>query len=150
MLRFRLKCVPPTANHQRKKIVTIRAKGRKPFSKLADDDGLVKAKDLLDALLLPHQPDEPVRGPVQLCLTFTWPFPKDTPKRDLALGSVWRTSRPDCDNLAKTITDRLVALRFLHDDSDVAVLLVAKVIGGDPGIDVGISTLSLSPKEFAT
>lgn len=136
MLAFTLACVPPTANHQRKRIVRI-----KGFARLADQPELVAAKAMLDALLLPYQPKEPVVGPVALSLAFTWPWRASEPHKRRVLGRVPHTSRPDADNLAKTLTDRLVALRFLEDDAAVADLHVTKWWGDTPGIAVQLHSL---------
>lgn len=126
-----LACIPPTVSHHHKRIVRV---GR--FSRLADKPELVAAKATLDALLLPHQPAQPVAGPVALVLAFTWPWRASEPHKRRVLGRVPHTSRPDADNLAKTLTDRLVALRFLEDDAAVADLHVTKWWGDTPGIAV--------------
>jgi Holliday junction resolvase RusA-like endonuclease len=136
-MAFRLNCVPPTANHQRKRIVKI---GK--FSRLADKPELVAAKAMLDELLLPHQPPAPVPGPYVMTLEFTWPWRASESKRVRALGRIPHTSRPDCSNLTKTIEDRLVALRFMDDDNAVVDLRVRKFWGDDPGIVVAIATLT--------
>lgn len=130
-----LRCVPPKTSHHAKRIVQVRA-----FRRLADTPELVASKAMLDELLLRVQPAAPVMGPVQLALMFTWPW--------LALGShslkfrsrgrVPHTSKPDLTNVAKTIEDRLVALRFIEDDRAVVDLRLTKFWGDDPGILVTI------------
>lgn len=140
MINFHLDCVPPTTTHQRKRIVRV-----KKWSKLADTPELEAAKDMLDSLLLPHQPPEPIAGPVWLELEFTWPWLRSHGKRLRASRpSVPHTSKPDCSNLAKTLEDRLVALRFIEDDRKVTQLLVSKRWGNHPGIAVTILPASLN------
>jgi Holliday junction resolvase RusA-like endonuclease len=129
-------CVPPTTSHHAKRIVQVGA-----FKRLADRPELVGAKAMLDELLLPHQPVAPVTGPVKLSIEFTWPWRKSEPKRNLALGRMRHTSKPDCDNAAKTLTDRLAALRFIEHDQGVAELRVTKWWGAEPGIVVRIEPL---------
>lgn len=133
---FHLACVPPTANHQSKKIVRV---GK--FSKLADSEGLVAAKDMLDALLLPHQPKDPVPPPIELRLSFCWPWPSGASKKRVAAGSEWKTTSPDADNLCKTLADRLAALRFIRNDAEIASLHVTKEYGDTPGILVSIEQM---------
>lgn len=133
MLVFHLSCVPPTASHHRKRIVRV---GR--FSRLADAGSLVAAKEAIDVLLLPHRPAAPIAGPVKLSLEFTWPWRTAETKKVRALGRVYRTTRPDCSNLAKTTEDRLVAMRFIEDDGLVVSLSVRKFYGDTPGIRVEI------------
>jgi Holliday junction resolvase RusA-like endonuclease len=108
------------------------------FARLADKPELVAAKAMLDSLLLPHQPAAPIVGPVRLTLAFTWPWRASESQRIRAQGAVPHTSRPDADNAAKTIVDRLVALRFLEDDARVCDLRVTKWWGSVPGIDIAI------------
>lgn len=130
-MTFHLPCVPPTATHHSKRIVRV---GK--FSRLADSDLLVTAKETIDTLLIQHRPTAPLAGAVSLTLEFTWPWRSSDTKRTRALGRVPRTTRPDCSNLAKTTEDRLVAMRFLEDDGQVVELIVRKYFGDDPGINV--------------
>jgi Holliday junction resolvase RusA-like endonuclease len=136
MLAFHVPCVPPTANHQRKKIVRVGT-----WTRLADRPELVAAKDMLDALLVPHRPVAPATGATMLTLVFVWPWRKGESKRNRALGRIPRTTKPDCSNAAKTLEDRLVALRFLEDDAIVTRLVVEKYWGDDAGIGVRIEAL---------
>lgn len=135
-LRFTLTCVPPKTNHQRKKIVRV---GK--WTRLADRDELVAAKDMLDALLLPHQPPSPLVGPVTLDLEFVWPWLASHSKKVRALGRIPHTSKPDCSNVAKTLEDRIAALRFIEDDKHVVNLRITKWWGDQPGICVAIQEI---------
>jgi len=134
VIHFHVSCVPPKTSHHAKRIVKL---GK--FSRLADKPELVASKAMLDSLLLPHQPKEPITGPVSMRLEFTWPWLASHPKKTKALGRIPHTSRPDLSNLAKTIEDRLVALRFMEDDNAVVELTLLKWWGDEPGIDVRIS-----------
>lgn len=131
MIEFFLVCVPPTANHQNKRIVRM-AK----WHKLADAPELVAAKEMIDGLLTPHRPLLPQLGPVTLTLEFTWPWRAGESLKTRARRLIPRTSRPDCSNIAKTTEDRLTALRFINDDNQVVELVVRKFFGDHPGIGV--------------
>lgn len=131
MIALWLPCVPPTTTHQAKRIVRVRR-----FATLADKPELRAAKDMLDALLLPHQPAAPLVGPYRLTLRFVYPWRKGESKARRMAGSQPHTSRPDASNLAKTLEDRLVALRFIEDDNAAWQLLVIKEWGNEPGIRV--------------
>lgn len=135
-LAFVVICVPPRTSHHAKRIVRI---GK--WSRLADKPELVAAREMLDVLLLPHQPSAPVTGPVSLELEFTWPWRASEGRRRRDLGRVPMTSRPDCSNVTKTIEDRLVALRFIDDDNAVVDLHVLKWWGDSPGIRIAIRPL---------
>jgi Holliday junction resolvase RusA-like endonuclease len=131
VIEFFLVCVPPTANHQNKKIVRI-AK----WHKLADEPELVKAKEMIDGLLTPFRPPAPLQGPLTLTLEFTWPWRTSDSQRTRARRLIPRTSRPDCSNLAKTTEDRLAQLLFMPDDAFVVELVVRKFFGDHPGIGI--------------
>lgn len=135
-LSFVLSCVPPTASHHSKKIVRV---GK--WTRLADTDRLVTAKQTIDTLLLAHQPKSPLTGWLSLTLEYTWPWRSSDSKRVRAMGRVPRGTRPDCSNLAKTTEDRLVALRFMEDDGQVVQLIVRKYFGNHPGIAIAIAPL---------
>jgi Holliday junction resolvase RusA-like endonuclease len=141
-MRFHLNCIPPKTSHHHKKITTIRTKAGGEFRKLVDRPELVAAKGLLEELLIGYRPDVPVLGPYVLTLEFTWPWRKSEKKRTLALGRIPHVSRPDCSNLAKTLEDRLVSLRFIDDDNAVSELRVRKYWGDTPGIVVSMETVT--------
>lgn len=130
-LSFFLPCVPPTATHHHKRIVRVGA-----FSRLADKPELIEARQFLEALLERYQPAEPLRGAVTLELAFTWPWLKGHSAKVRAGGRIPKVSKPDCSNLAKTLEDRLAALRFIEDDANVTNLHVSKWHGDRPGIEV--------------
>jgi Holliday junction resolvase RusA-like endonuclease len=134
VLRFHLACVPPKTNHHAKRIVRIGA-----FSRLADKPELVAAKEMLDGLLLPHQPTSPIAAPYSLLLEFTWPWLKGHGRKFRAAGRQPMTSKPDCDNASKSVCDRLVALRFIEDDRAIVDLHVRKWWGDQPGIEIAIA-----------
>jgi len=126
-----LVCVPPKTSHHAKRIVRVGA-----FSRLADKSELVAAREMLDTLLLPHQPPAPVPGPVTLVLEFTWPWLVSHSARTRRLGRIPHTSKPDTSNVCKTLEDRLVALRFVEDDRAIAGHHLQKWWGSAPGIRI--------------
>ena len=131
MLDFTLVCVPPRTSHHAKRIARVGA-----FTRLVDKPELVAARELLDTLLLPHQPPAPVPGPVTLVLEFTWPWLVSHSQRVRAHGRIPHTSKPDTSNCTKTLEDRLVALRFLEDDRAIASHHLQKWWGDQPGIRI--------------
>ena len=149
LISFDVKCTPPKANHQRKKIVRVGG-----FSKLADTDQLNDARSLLTALFAAHRPHEPVDGPIQVWLSFMFPPRKsDTStkaKRErIERGAVPMDVRPDLDNLAKTTLDVLASLRFFHDDAQIVDLRLCKFFGNSPGISVIIDPFDQEAFQFA-
>jgi Holliday junction resolvase RusA-like endonuclease len=136
MIEFFLVCVPPTANHQNKKIIRLKMRDGREFLKLGDKPEKTNAQQMIDGLLTPYRPRMPLQGPTTLTLEFTWPWNKGETKRNRARRLIPRTVRPDASNLAITTENRLVALRFLEDDNQVVELVVRKFFGDHPGIGV--------------
>lgn len=134
-LAFFMPCIPPKTSHHAKKIVRIGG-----FSRLADKPELTVARQTIDALLLPHQIPTPVAAPYRVALTFTWPWLAGHPRRFRAAGRQPMTSKPDLDNVSKSLCDRLVALRFIEDDRQIVDLRVRKFWGAVPGVAIAIDT----------
>lgn len=90
-----------------------------------------------------HLPSDwvPVPGPVELRLVFERARLKSDPDR------VWKTTRPDAENLIKGTADALTGLVWV-DDSQVAVLLVAEVYGDGDRITVQVSDLSEAGRAY--
>lgn len=72
-------------------------------------------------------------GPVRLCLSLFYPWPKSAPKwkRDRA---EYKITRPDADNLVKTIQDAIAIRGLIKDDNQVANLEVRKYHASLPGV----------------
>lgn len=85
--------------------------------------------------------------PVTLLLRFVFPRPASKTKKRGGNPRLPKVSKPDCDNLAKSVQDALNGIAW-RDDSQVWNLQVWKIIG-EPGetsrVDVAIST-AVSPQ----
>lgn len=97
---------------------------------------------MLDVLLLPHQPQTPIRGPVTLTVVYTWSWLASHSKRARGTGRLPHTSKPDLDNVTKSLTDRLKALRFIEDDQAIVELRAWKWWSDVAGIDITIQAFS--------
>jgi len=130
-----LPCIPPKTSHHAKRIVRVGG-----FSRLADKPELEDAKATLDALLLEHRIPAPIGGdgPVVVDIQLTWPWLTGDAKKVRALGRIPHDTKPDWDNAAKTLCDRLVKLRFLSQDSRIVDGRVRKWRGDAPGIVITI------------
>lgn len=81
-----------------------------------------REEEALMALLVRHQPVEPLSGPLLLGVKAYLPIPASKPKawKAAALcGAVRPTTKPDLDNLLKHVKDCLSMLRFWGDDRQV-------------------------------
>jgi len=87
----------------------------------------------------------PHEGPIFLEAIVIFPIPKSWPKwkRELAESvGLAHTTRPDCDNIVKAVTDALNAVAF-RDDRQVATAVIQKVYGACPGLKVKIELIPL-------
>ncbi|NBW13846.1 MAG: RusA family crossover junction endodeoxyribonuclease [Caulobacteraceae bacterium] len=95
------------------------AKARPRFSRKTgrayDPKENVKAKASIGTIALPHFP-RPITGPVWLNVICVFEVPKSWPKkrRAAALGGP-HTSKPDCDNVVKSIKDGLTRIAWADD-----------------------------------
>jgi Holliday junction resolvase RusA-like endonuclease len=96
------------------------------------------------ALADAYAPAEPFLGPVALSLRFVMPIPPSWPHKK-RVAALYHVSKPDLSNFVKTVEDALNRSgRWWRDDSQVAQLIVVKVYGPAPQIDVVISALDQS------
>lgn len=92
----------------------------------------------------------PLDGPLSVSLRFRMPIPKSASKRSkaaMAAGEIAHMSRPDIDNLAKSILDAMNKVVF-HDDGQVVRSFTTKIYAEQPGIDVRVE--AFAPQESAT
>ena len=136
MIDFFVECIPPRATHHSKQIQRI---GKRLA--LLDSPQLDAAKAQLTALFINHRPKKPLEGALQLSIEIRFPFVASHTKAVRSAGEIWKTTRPDCSNLAKTIEDTLCRLKFFNDDSQVSVLVVSKKHSERPGIGIEIEML---------
>jgi Holliday junction resolvase RusA-like endonuclease len=69
----------------------------------------------------------PLEGPIKLQCRVTYLQPASWSKKKKA-ATVWKTSKPDVDNITKLLKDSLNKIAF-HDDAQVADLSIQKCYG---------------------
>ena len=101
-----------------------------------------------------HRPAELLTGPLRVSITAYFPRPKRMSKRSKRTGEILggfsgdaepMTSRPDADNVAKSVLDALSD--WYRDDSQVFYLTVLKFYhadGGRPSVRVTIEDVRCS------
>ena len=141
MIDINLAVLPPKTTSQMKRQVWT-PKGPRFYK-----SGVQKAveHDYL-SLLSPYRPDAPIEGAVMLAVAFTWPHLAATPKRRRHL-LVPKITRPDADNIVKSLQDCLVKLRFVHDDGQIAKLVLEKFHGPDAQVGIRIQLAAMSEGE---
>lgn len=93
-----------------------------------------KEKEMLIWQIKPFAPPEPIKGAIELTLTFFLPIPKATSSKNrLAMINrvILPTIKPDEDNLAYLITNVLKKLVY-EDDKQICAKHVYKFYGPDP------------------
>lgn len=146
---FFVRCVPPTVTAQQKR--AVRTEHGVRFFK---GKRQVDAENDLLSLLRPYAPGKPIAGPVRLEIAAVWPFRKSDlaskakAERCRRLGRIPHDQKPDCDNLAKALIDKLVTLGFIEDDKRVCDLRVSKYFGSEPGLGVRIAPAMCAGFDF--
>lgn len=113
----------PTATAQQKQVRIVRGK---PI--YYDPENVKKARALFEAHLAPHAPKEPLQAPVHVMMK--WLYPTTQKKGD----GVYKTTRPDVDNMQKIVLDSMTKLGFWKDDSHVSSMVVEKFHSDTVGI----------------
>ena len=115
-LFMRLEPDVPTLTHQNGVEPAVNPRTKKPFMHKTSDLLELEAKYV--ALLKPYAPPKPWKCPIHL--TTIWHFRSET-------KSGWKTTRPDTDNLVKTLKDCMTKAGFYKDDAFVCLDTIGKV-----------------------
>lgn len=133
MTSFFLKCVPPKTTSQQKGVMIIGGKPR--FFKKKK---IESSERLLSLMLAQHRPAEPIGGALIVSVDWVYPWLLCHTKADKAKGRIPCDTRPDVDNLCKTLMDCMTKVGFWSDDAQVASLLFRKWWGEESGIGITI------------
>ena len=136
-LSFFIPCNPPKSTAQASHRIMKRKDGTQFVGKFANSKGK-KVQDELMILLQQHRPEQAFEGPIELHVSWNYPWRKSEPKKNRARGMKPCDTRPDCDNLLKLLQDCMTRLGFWNDDSQIAQLHFYKWWGDSPGIGITI------------
>lgn len=90
----------------------------------------------------------PLDEPVRVVIDAIGRRPKSAPKKKP--GRLWRTTKPDADNVAKATCDALVKAGVLRDDTLVGELVVHSLVAGvdeGPAVVVRVEALPAMPPQ---
>lgn len=122
---------PPTITDQKKRMGV--SKEGKPFTYKQQE--LLEASSMLTAHLAKHVPGCPYSGAVRLMVKWCFPI---TGKHH---NGEYKTSKPDTDNLQKTLKDCMTRLAYWKDDAQVASEIIEKFWAEVPGIYILVEEL---------
>jgi len=94
--------------------------------------------------------EEPLAGPVAVCLSFAFTRPKSHYRTGRYAGELLpaaptrHSTRPDVDKLARAVLDALTGVAF-RDDGQVSELFARKTFSGRSGV-----TITIAPAEALT
>lgn len=102
---------------------------------------LLQWESTLEEGLKQYVPKIPLKGPIRLDVS--WEFKAKTKKQN----NTWKITRPDTDNMQKTLKDVMTKLGFWKDDSQVVYEVCEKYWGKEPGIFIAIEELEERGKD---
>lgn len=132
--RIKAEDFPKTTAQQKKFSTRTKTFYETPKTKLA--------KGQLARALSGHQPKEPFNMPIEL--TVIWVFPKTKQ----AKNGQRKDTRPDLDNLQKSLQDMLAKLNYYKDDSLITDLVVKKRWHESSGLYIKIREVEKIDDEF--
>jgi len=132
--RCMLEITPIKSTHQ-SALRVMHRKGGKPFvGKYAKSD-VKKWIETFTLLAKQKRPDKPFHGPLELTLYFGFPLIKADKGKDTAM-----TTKPDFDNMAKSVCDALTEAGFWYDDSQIVFGKVLKFRTHRPFVGFSVKT----------
>jgi Holliday junction resolvase RusA-like endonuclease len=93
-----------------------------------------KEKEQIQWQIRPYAPKEPLKGPIELTMTFFMPIPKSTSskgRKAMINRVILPVVKPDADNLAYLITNALKKIVY-EDDKQICASHVYKFYGEEP------------------
>lgn len=148
IISFKVPGEPETATAQQKGVRVKRSRTGKFYPKFYEKPEVKEAKERLYWRLNDFTPTEPIEGPIELFIT--WCFARGSkPKRVI---DTFKDTRPDLDNMSKSIIDCMTDLGYWKDDGQIARLHLEKiwVDNGDEGTLITIMPAIRQQSEIRT
>ena len=141
MIEFFMPMIPPTVTQQEHKVAVNRKSGRVVFY---DPPELKAARSRFMDQVGRYAPEAPLDGALQLITKWIWPMDQERQEMLAVVDPdrfVWKTTKPDTDNLIKLLKDCMTRTGFWKDDAQVASEVTEKFLANRPGIYVKIMRL---------
>lgn len=97
------------------------------------------ALELIKQDLIDSCPAEPFSEATRLKIVFNFSFLKSHTKKQRELGVLPKTTKPDCDNLAKGLIDLMTQTGYFTDDAIINDLHIIKQYGDTGFIEIEIN-----------
>lgn len=134
--------------YQRPGVRVVVPKGGRPFASLYEQDETRNWRAIASDVLQRAAAGVRIEDePVLVHVFAVGKRPRHMPKK-LGCGRFWRTTKPDADNVAKSVCDAIVQAGVLRDDTLVGRLVVDSLVAADgeaPHVRVRIETLMPRP-----
>ena len=140
-MRVFVDCKIPKGTHQMKGERVVVQRGKKPYVHHYDTQKIQDARNAFRAMFRKHAPSEPFSGPLQVRMTFLYPFNKTEKRSVIESGWKWKTTRPDADNIFKLPCDVLTDLGFWTDDAIICEPIIRKAFADRKGVYLEITQL---------
>jgi len=82
----------------------------------------------------------PIVTPISVEYHFIFPFLTTHSRKKRLYGKIYKSTKPDLDNLQKAVNDALNSIVF-KDDSQICQTIVSKFFGSTPGINITIKEI---------
>jgi len=113
---------PPPTHQAALRILKNKATGKQFIGKMSSSNAS-KWRVNFEAMLLKWKPKEPMGGCIRASINFAYPL---LAKHKGKMMTEPKITRPDCDNLVKSVLDSLTNMGYITDDANVAILTVTK------------------------
>jgi Holliday junction resolvase RusA-like endonuclease len=146
-IKFFVKIEPTKTTHQSALRILRGRNGRMFVGKMSSSPHK-KWVNAFEKLIQQMAPAKPVDEPVKCEMAFYFPHLKST-KKSLLDCTSHKTTRPDLDNLEKSVLDCLVRCGFIKDDSLVCEKTSSKWHSPDYGIFISLKNPTFPPCQDA-
>jgi Holliday junction resolvase RusA-like endonuclease len=138
--------IEPPPTHQAALRILKRSNGQMFVGKMAKSSAK-RWSTAFELLLQQWKPQQPMEGVLRASINFAYPLlAKHRRTNGGATVVEAKVTRPDCDNLVKSVLDSLTKTGYIKDDANVAILSVYKCFHWKgPFIDVIITEEKNNP-----
>lgn len=140
---FTILIPPPESTHQAS-LRILKSKSGKMFVGKLKNSKINRWCGLFEAIIQAYKPVAPLDGAIKFEADFYYEPPKRLEKA-CKTYDVWKTTKPDTDNLVKAVKDSFTRAGFWVDDSRICDETVRKFHSSQPRMEFKISTHNNEP-----